>query len=131
MQPAQALRRLRTLVRKWSSVVETQSWGHPNWKRGARQFASLDFYRGEAAVCFKCTPVIQELLAGQRHYFLAPYAAHRGWVCRTLQEPLDWAELVGLIKESYALVALSAPTMPKRKGMRPTSGARARTARKR
>jgi predicted DNA-binding protein (MmcQ/YjbR family) len=128
VQQAQALRRLRTLVRNWPAVVETQSWGHPNWKRGARQFAALDFYRGEAAICFKSSPVIQELLLGQEHFFPAPYVASRGWVCRTLEEPLDWTALAELIRESYDLVA---PPPPKRKAKRPTSVAPARAPRKR
>ena len=100
-----ALRRLRALVGMWPGVVETQSWGHPNWKAGGRQFASFDTYRGLPSICFKADPAVQAMLVDRPHFVLAPYAAARGWVCRTLEEPLDWSELASLVKESYTLVA--------------------------
>jgi predicted DNA-binding protein (MmcQ/YjbR family) len=105
MQPAVALRRLRSLVEKWPDVVETDSWGHPNWKRGACQFASFDSYRGASSICFKVALRSQAKLAKRKHFFLAPYAASRGWVCRALDEPIHWPELAALIKDSYALTA--------------------------
>ena len=104
MQPAIALRRLRALVSRWAGTVETDSWGHPNWKVGSRQFASFDSYDGVASICFKATLPVQAKLAARKHFRLAPYAASRGWVCRTLEEPLDWAELAALIRKAYALV---------------------------
>jgi predicted DNA-binding protein (MmcQ/YjbR family) len=105
MQPGLALRRLRALLGKLPDVVETQSWGHPNWRRGTRQFASFDSYRGVPSVCFKAAPRVQAMLARKQHYFLAPYAASRGWVCRTLDEPIRWSEVAALILDSYALLA--------------------------
>jgi predicted DNA-binding protein (MmcQ/YjbR family) len=127
MQPALALRRLRALVRRWPDVVETQSWGHPNWKRGPRQFASLDSYGGKPSICFKA--VSQPMLVLRPHFFRAPYAASRGWVCRTLDEPLDWTELARLIRESYALVATSPKSTPKTKTKRAAPRARNRVRR--
>jgi predicted DNA-binding protein (MmcQ/YjbR family) len=113
MDPDTALRKVRNLVDRWPGVVETQSWGHPNWKAGARLFASFDSYDGVASVCFKASPRVQATLATRSHFFLAPYAGHRGWICRTLEEPLDWLELSHLIEASFALVAPSAAPKPK------------------
>jgi predicted DNA-binding protein (MmcQ/YjbR family) len=112
MDPDTALRRVRALVGRWPGVVETQSWGHPNWKAHARLFASFDSYDGVASVCFKAAPRVQASLATRAHFFLAPYA-NRGWVCRTLEEPLDWSELAHLIEASFALVAPSTVSKPK------------------
>ena len=120
MQPALALRRLRALVRRWPDVAETQSWGHPNWKRGVRQFASFDTYGGKAAVCFKASPDLQACLVLRPHFLLAPYAASRGWVCRTLDEPLDWKELTEFLRGGYALVASPTKSRVRRKPKRPT-----------
>jgi predicted DNA-binding protein (MmcQ/YjbR family) len=114
MQPALALRRLRALLGKLPDVVETQSWGHPNWRRGTRQFASFDSYGGVPSVCFKAAPRVQASLARKRNFFLAPYAASRGWVCRTLDEPLLWSEVAALILDSYALLAPPKGASPKR-----------------
>jgi predicted DNA-binding protein (MmcQ/YjbR family) len=126
MQPPLALRRLRALVRRWPGVVETQSWGHPNWKRGTRQFASFDAYGGKPAICFKTTPDNQAMLVLRPHFRLAPYAASRGWVCRTLDEPLDWMELAGLLRDSYALLATLAKSKSGRKAKRPAPSPRRR-----
>ena len=126
MQPSFALRRLRALVRLWPGVLETQSWGHPNWKRGARQFASFDTYGGKPSICFKTTPELQAMLVLRPYFLLAPYAASRGWVCRTLDEPLDWTELAGLLRDAYALTVASTKSKRRRKTNRPALSARRR-----
>jgi predicted DNA-binding protein (MmcQ/YjbR family) len=126
MQPSLAQRRLRTLVRRWPGVVETQSWGHPNGKRGGRQFASFDTYGGRASICFMTTLDIQARLVLRPHFLLAPYAAGRGWVCRTLDEPLDWTELASLLRDGYGLITAAAGAKPARKTKRPGLRARRR-----
>jgi uncharacterized protein (DUF1697 family)/predicted DNA-binding protein (MmcQ/YjbR family) len=117
MQPAVALARLRALLGKLPDVVETESWGHPNWKRGSRQFASFDVYGGRPSICFKAAPRVQASLATKKHFFLAPYAASRGWVCRTLDEPLSWAAVSALVLESYELLAPLKKAPSRRKGI--------------
>jgi predicted DNA-binding protein (MmcQ/YjbR family) len=124
MQPSLALRRLRALVRRWPGVLETQSWGHPNWKRGARQFASFDTYGGKPSICFKTTLDIQAMLVLRPHFLLAPYAASRGWVCRTLDELFDWTELAGLLRDGYALTVAPAKSKRRRKTKPPALSAR-------
>jgi predicted DNA-binding protein (MmcQ/YjbR family) len=122
MQPSLVLRRVRALVRQWQNVVETESWGHPNWQHGGRQFASFDTYGGKPAICFKTSPDIQAKLVLRPHFLLAPYAASRGWVCRTLEEPLDWTKLARLLKDAHALVAPPAKSKPRRNPKRPARG---------
>jgi predicted DNA-binding protein (MmcQ/YjbR family) len=129
MQPSLALRRLRAVMRRWPGVLETQSWGHPNWKRGRRQFASFDTYGRQACICFKTAPRTQAKLILRPNFRAAPYAASRGWVCRTLDEPLDWMELAGFLRGSHALGAAPARPKPQQKAERPTRSGRKRVTR--
>jgi hypothetical protein len=55
----------------------------------------------------KAPPGIQAALVetDPSRYFVPPYVGHRGWVGAWLDVDVDWAEIEGLVHESYRMTA--------------------------
>ena len=100
------LTRLREICLRLPEVRETVKWGHPTFEAGKKMFAVLDHYQGRRCIAFRTSPErLPELLSDDRFYE-APYGARQAWVCLHADGRMDWAEVEGLLRASYCLVAL-------------------------
>jgi predicted DNA-binding protein (MmcQ/YjbR family) len=100
------LARLRKICLPLPEVKETVKWGHPTFEAGKKMFAVLDHYQGRTCIAFRTSPERLPELLGDDRFYEAPYGARQAWVCLHADGPMDWAEVDGLLRASYRLVAL-------------------------
>ncbi len=112
MSGIRSLTRLRRLCLALPEAHEVEAWGEPTFRVRNKlfaMFASADNHHGggRPAVWCKAAPGNQEImihLAPDR-FFKPPYVGPSGWVGAWLDRTVDWAELDGLLRDSYCLVA--------------------------
>jgi predicted DNA-binding protein (MmcQ/YjbR family) len=69
-------------------------------------FAVLETYKGELGICVNVGKLMQGVFLDDPRFFRTPYIGRHGWVTlRVYAAKLNWAEVRGLVKESYKLVA--------------------------
>ena len=100
------LTQLRRICRQLPEVQETVKWGHPTFEAGKKMFAVLDHYNASPCLAVRSAPDQLEKHLTDERFFPAPYAARYGWLCLSLDGPLDWQEIEDLIRSSYRQVAL-------------------------
>ena len=101
------LTRLRALCLALPEAEERETWGEPTFRVRGKIFAMAPGRGGERAVWCKAPPGAQAVLVGAdpARFFAPPYLGPRGWVAMRLAPPPDWAEVAGLVRRSYRLVA--------------------------
>jgi predicted DNA-binding protein (MmcQ/YjbR family) len=99
------LEKLRAICLAMPGTIETQSWGHPNFRAGRRMYAAFDEYGGERYIAFIAPPPILEKLEGEPHF---RRAGHREWMLRDLAA-IDWKELRSLLVQAHALATAKKP----------------------
>jgi predicted DNA-binding protein (MmcQ/YjbR family) len=101
----QTLTRLRSLCLSLPETTETASWGHPNFKAGAKTFVAFERVKGRASIAFRLDPDQVERLLRRKQFFATPYG--RGlWASVWADGPIDWDAIGDLVERSYRLVAL-------------------------
>jgi hypothetical protein len=112
MAAARPLARLRRLCLALPEAHEVEAWGEPTFRVKNKLFAMFagpDNHHGAGrpAVWCKAAPGNQELMiaAAPDRFFRPPYVGPSGWVGRWLDGRVDWAEVDGLLRDSYSLVA--------------------------
>lgn len=110
--PPSPLTRLRKLCLALPEAHEVEAWGEPTFRVRNRIFAmyaSATTHHGEgrSAVWCKAAPGNQGLMvrAAPDRFFVPPYVGPSGWVGLWIDRKVDWAELAGLLRDSYRLVA--------------------------
>lgn len=128
--PAAPIARLRRLCLALPEAEEVETWGTPTFRVRARIFALVASRDEAPAVWVKAPPGAQDLLleAAPDRFFRPPYLGGRGWVGVVLAGRVDWAEVEGLVRRSFGLVApkrIAAglgdrgdphPTLPRKRG---------------
>jgi predicted DNA-binding protein (MmcQ/YjbR family) len=106
------LARLRKLCLALPEAHEVEAWGEPTFRVRNKLFAMYaaagnHHGDGRPAVWCKAGPGNQQLMvaAAPQRFFVPPYVGPSGWVGVFLDGPVDWAELGGLLADSYRLVA--------------------------
>lgn len=112
MAPA-PLSRLRRICLALPEAEERETWGEATFRVRGKIFA-MGVGRGrEFALWCKAPPGAQAILVGAdpERFFSPPYVGPKGWVGMWLTGGPDWAEVAGLVRRSFRLVA------PRRLGM--------------
>jgi predicted DNA-binding protein (MmcQ/YjbR family) len=112
VSPARPLTRLRKLCLALPEAHEVEAWGEPTFRVRNKlfaMFAAAGNHHGDGrpAVWCKAGPGNQQLMvaAAPKRFFVPPYVGPSGWIGVFLDGPVDWAELAGLLTDSYRLVA--------------------------
>ena len=106
-----AIDRLRAICLALPEVTERPSHGEPTWfVRGKKTFVTTSDHHHDDHVAFWCAapPGAQEVLVGSdpEHFFVAPYAGHRGWLGVYLDaDGIDWDLVAALVRDAYREVA--------------------------
>jgi predicted DNA-binding protein (MmcQ/YjbR family) len=99
------LHKLRALCLALPETRETASWGHPNFRAGARTFVAFERVKGQASIAFRLEPAEVARLLRRKEFFTTPYG--RGlWVSLRADGPIDWKSVKHLTERSYRVVAL-------------------------
>jgi predicted DNA-binding protein (MmcQ/YjbR family) len=99
------LHRLRAICLALPETRETSSWGHPNFKAGARTFVAFERVKGRASIAFRLDAADVERLLRRKGFFVTPYG--RGlWVSLWADNAIDWTAVTELAERSYRVVAL-------------------------
>ncbi len=100
------LEALRKICRTLPQALETTTFGHPTFRRGRNTFAVLETYKGELSLAFKVEKEHQALFLKDPRFYLTPYIGGKGWVSLRVGGKVNWAEVRGLVEESYGLAGL-------------------------
>ncbi|MEO6653088.1 MAG: MmcQ/YjbR family DNA-binding protein [Ilumatobacteraceae bacterium] len=110
--PEATLDRLRTMCLALAEVNERLSHGSPSFfVRGTRVLCSFhsDGIHGEHGMSLWApapTGVQEQLVDDEpERFYRPPYVGGRGWVGVRLDRDVDWAEIDGIIRDAYRLVA--------------------------
>ena len=104
---ARCMARLRALCLALPEAEERETWGLPTFRVRGRIFAMAPGMGQDQAVWCKAPPGAQQVLLGADpgRFFAPPYLGPKGWVGMRLHPAPDWAEVAGLVRRSYRLVA--------------------------
>ena len=99
--------RLRQICLALPEAVETETWGDPTFRIGAKIFAMEKRGDGRVSVWCKAPAGSQAVLVGAdpERFFVPPYVGHKGWVGVRLDRRPDWNEVAAVIRRSYRLIA--------------------------
>ncbi len=99
--------RLRAVCLALPEAAEKEAWGDPTWRVRGRIFAMEKRGDGRVSVWCKAPHGSQEVLVGAdpARFFVPPYVGAKGWIGIRLDDEPDWAEVAGLIRRSYRLIA--------------------------
>jgi hypothetical protein len=103
-----ALERLRAICLAYPEAVEhTGGVGTPSFTVREKIFAMRHPQDGRSSMWCKAPAGIQGALVDTDpgRFFVPPYVGHRGWVGLWLDVEVDWAEVEGLVDESYRMTA--------------------------
>jgi predicted DNA-binding protein (MmcQ/YjbR family) len=101
---AQLLADLRAFALSLPETLETDSFGHPNFRAG-RTFAAFEIVKGRPSVAVKLGRTDGLALLGDPRFFPTPYGARHGWVSLWVDEPVTPAFLRDLVLRAYRGVA--------------------------
>jgi predicted DNA-binding protein (MmcQ/YjbR family) len=100
-------------------ATEKLQWGDDLcFKIAGKIFAMLSL--DDPRLCFKCSPEVFADLVERPDIRPAPYVGRYKWVMLDRLDALDFAELKGLISQSYDMVSAKAPKRTSRKKARPS-----------
>jgi len=100
-------------------ATEKLQWGDDLcFKIAGKIFATLGL--DDPRLCFKCSPEVFADLVERPDIRPAPYVGRYKWVMLDRLDALDFAELKGLISQSYDMVSAKAPKRTSRKKARPS-----------
>ena len=95
---------LRRLCLSFPETIETDSWGHPNFRAGRKIFAAFEIVQGRPSIAVRVSPRHSAKLLRAPGFFATPYG--RGlWVSLWADGSVDWTQVRQLLDESYRLVA--------------------------
>jgi hypothetical protein len=106
------LTRLRRICLALPEAQEVEAWGEPTFRVRKKIFAiassvGTHHTQERPAVWLKAGPGNQPMLVrvAPDRFFVPPYVGSSGWVGVWLDAGVDWAELTGLIADSWRLTA--------------------------
>jgi len=112
MPPISPVQRLRRLCLAYPDAHEVEAWGEPTFRVRNKLFAifasaNTHHGRGRAAVWCKATRENQAWMVqvSPERYFVPPYVGVSGWIGVYLDGATDWAEVGGILSDSYRAIA--------------------------
>jgi predicted DNA-binding protein (MmcQ/YjbR family) len=104
------LSRLRAICLALPEATERLTWGNvPTFRVRGKIFALYEVNERleRIGVWCKAPPGLQEGLIGADpgRFYAPPYLGGAGWIGVRFDVPTDWAEVAGLVEESFLLVA--------------------------
>jgi hypothetical protein len=106
------LTRLRQICLALPEAHEVEAWGEPTFRVRNKLFAMFagagnHHGGGRPAVWLKTAPGNQPFMVtyAPTRFFVPPYVGTSGWVGVWLDDVADWAELRGLVTDSWRLTA--------------------------
>jgi predicted DNA-binding protein (MmcQ/YjbR family) len=102
-----AIDRLRAICLVLPEATEQETWGDPTFRVRGKIFAMARHGDGRTSVWCKAPPGSQLILIGADpdRFFAPPYVGPKGWIGVRLDDGPDWAEVAGLVRRSYRLIA--------------------------
>lgn len=99
--------RLRAICLALPEALEQETWGAPTFRVRGKIFAMARHDDGRISVWCKAPPGSQLILIGADpdRFFAPPYVGPKGWIGVRLDDEPDWAEVAGLVRRSYRLIA--------------------------
>lgn len=101
-----ALKQVRAICLALPEASEVEAWGYPTFRAGKKMFAAFGREGNDMSLGLKVGFQRQEELLKDDRLFLAPYAAHQGWVSLRIDGKTDLDEVSSLVREAYRQVAL-------------------------
>ena len=95
------LDRLRALALSLPEATEELTWEEVNFRVRGKIFC----FPGETSMTVKVPKDALIGLLEDPRFALAAYVGRFGWLTIQLVEPIDWAEVEGLVRGSYRLIA--------------------------
>lgn len=100
------LKKLRSLCLALPETTEGTSFGVPVWRAGRKTFAWTGYDRDRLTLSFWVGVDRQTLLTADERYRIPAYMGHNGWISIDVTQHIDWAEIHGLMLDSYRHFAL-------------------------
>ena len=102
-----AIDRLRAICLALPEALEQETWGDPTFRVRGKIFAMVKRGDGRISLWCKAPPGSQLILIGADpdRFFAPPYVGPKGWIGMRLDDEPDWAEVDGLVRRSYRLIA--------------------------
>jgi predicted DNA-binding protein (MmcQ/YjbR family) len=104
---AGAAARVRGICLALPEAAEEPFGGHaaPSYRVRGKLFVMTS--EDGHTMTFKAGPGVQEALvaADPERFFVPAYVGHKGWLGARLDVAQDWKELVGLVEDSYRMIA--------------------------
>lgn len=105
-ESTEVLERLRRFCLSFPESRETMTWGHPNFRAGAKIFSAFHEDRhGSPCIWIRVDPMTLDLL---REDPRISRGSHGGgyWVGVRADLPVDWGMVESLLREGYRIMAL-------------------------
>ncbi len=101
------LQHLRAICLALPDAVEAGGVGDPTFKVRDRIFAMRHPFDGRESLWCKAPKGMQEVIVASDpdQFFVPPYVGSHGWIGLWLDRPLDWAQVAGLIEDSFRMTA--------------------------
>ena len=103
--PEKYLQALRKFCLALPETVETDSFGHPNFRAGKKTFCAVEWVKGRPSVAFRLDPADQAAVGMLADFFPTPYGKGL-WLSLWLDEQPAMALLENLALTGYRTVAL-------------------------
>lgn len=110
--PPNPIVKLRKLSLALPDAHEVIAWGEPTFRVRNKMFAMVaspgnHHGGGRPSVWCKATPVNQQLMIASdpNRFFKPPYVGPSGWIGIWLDKGVVWEDVVGILEDSYRLVA--------------------------
>jgi predicted DNA-binding protein (MmcQ/YjbR family) len=100
-----ALGRVRKLCLSLPETIETNSWGHPNFRAGKRTFVTYEWIRGGPTIAFRLSRNEVRRREKAKGFLSTPYGRGQ-WVSMEVRGRIDWRLVGALVLESYKQVAI-------------------------
>ena len=99
------LERYRRICLALPNTKETLTWGEPHFRVGEKIFAGFGHEKGRLTVGFKLRMEHADARVQDPRFQRAAYVGHKGWVSLDATQITDWADVEGMVRESYCLIA--------------------------
>jgi hypothetical protein len=102
-----ALVRLRRICLELPEAEERETWAQPTFRVRGKIFAMFVGRDGTPSLWCKAPQGAQTILteADPARFFRPPYVGHKGWIGVRLNAAVDWEEVAGLVRRSFAMTA--------------------------
>ena len=98
------VKKLRSLCLAFPETIETNSWGHPNFRAGKKTFAAFEIINNRPSIAFRLDAADVKRVLREKNFFATPYGQQR-WVSMWVDARVDWKRVSSLLERGYRTVA--------------------------